>query len=180
MEKFGRVCKEYVIGEISKRFEQYPDFFITTFSEIGVNDMDKFRKSLNKDSSSYMVVKNSMLKLAMEQSKNKIGINEIAPTMTGSCGVLFSKDDCAAMARSLVGFSKEYKGLKIHGGLLAGEKVTVDTIRHLASLPPREVLLAMAVSGIKAPISGFVGLLSNLMRNLLGVIEAIGKKKNQS
>jgi len=177
MEKFGKVCKEHIIGEISKRFEEYPDFFITTFSQIGVSDMDKLRKELKEKFASYMVVKNSMLKHAMEKSRKGLSIEDMTRSASGPCGVLFSKENAAAAVRSLVDFTKEHKTLKIHGGVLAGEKVTMETIKHLASLPSKEVLLAMAISGIKAPISGFVGLLGNLLRNLVGVIDAIKNKK---
>ncbi len=178
MEKFGKVCKEYIIGEIGKRFVEYPDFFITTFSQVGVNNMEKLRKEIKKSSAAYMVVKNSMLKHAMEKSGRGLKADDMTPLLgSGSCGVLFSREDAVAVARSLVDFTKEYNGLKIQGAFLSGKQVTADTVKHLASLPSREVLLAMAVSGIKAPISGFVGLLGGLLRNLVGVIDSIKKKK---
>ena len=40
MEKFGRVCKEYMIKEMVERFQSYPDFFITSFSRVGVGDTE--------------------------------------------------------------------------------------------------------------------------------------------
>ena len=177
MEKFGKVCKDYIINEIAGRFSEYPDFFITTFSQIGVNDMEKLRKNIKKSGGEYLVVKNSMLKYAVQQSRRGLNAEDFTPLLTGSCGILFSRNDVATTARSLVEFEKDNKGLKIKGGFLSGENVTEDTIKHLAALPSREILLAMAVSGIKSPISGFVGLLGNLLRNLVGVVDAIKKKK---
>lgn len=169
-----------MINEIVERFKNYPDFFVTTFSQIGVGDMEKFRKSLKKASAVYMIVKNSMVVRAIEESGRGINLlEEIKPLISGSCGILFSKDNPAVIARSLVNFSRGHEHLKIQGGFLNGERVSSDTIKVLAALPPRDVLLAMVASGIKAPISGFVGLLGNLLRNLVGVIEAISKKKSE-
>lgn len=179
MEKFGKVCKEYMIDEIAECFKEFPDFFVTTFSRIKVSDMEKLRADLKKKSALYMVVKNSMLKHAIEKSGKILNFDEMSPFITGSCGILFSKTDAVAIARSLVYFSKEHENLKIQGAFVGGERMPAETIRHLAMLPPKDVLLAMAVSGIKAPISGFVGLLGNLLRNLVGVIDAIGKKKGK-
>lgn len=181
MEKFGRVCKEYMINEITERFKNYPDFFVTAFSQVNVGDIERLRKGLKKVSAVYMVVKNSMLKRAIEKSRRDINFSEeIKPLISDSCGILFSKDDPAVIARSLVNFSKDHENLKIQGGFVNGEKISLDIITVLAALPPRNVLLAMVASGIKTPISGFVGLLGNLLRNLVGVIGAISKKRSES
>jgi len=179
MEKFGRVCKEYVIKEIAEHFRHYPDFFLTTLSQVKVGDLDKLRKTAKKSSAAYMVSKNTLLKRALEASEKKIDLKEISPLITGSCGVLFSKDDPASAARSLVGFRKDNQGFKIQGAFINGEIVSLDIINRLALLPPKDVLLSMVASGIKSPISGFVGLLGNLLRSLVGVIDAISKDKEK-
>ncbi len=169
-----------MIKEIVERFKDYPDFFITTFSRVNVGNTEKFRKALKKDLTAYMVVKNSLVKRAIEESGKDIDVEEIKALVTGSCGVLFSREDPSAAARTLVNFSTGNEGFKIQGGFVNGETISLDIIKHLAVLPPREVLLAMAAAGIKATISGFVGLLGNLLRNLVGVIDAISKKRSES
>lgn len=179
MEKFGRVCKEYMVKEIVERFKNYPDFFISTFSKVNVGATEKLRKSLRKDSALYMVVKNSLIKRAMEESEKDMDIEGMKGLITASCGVLFSKDDPSLVARSLVNFSKDNKDIKIQGAFVDGEAISVDVIKHLAVLPSREVLLSMVASGVKSPISGFVGLLGNLLQNLVGVIDAISKKRKE-
>ena len=180
MEKFGKVCKEYMIKEMVEYFREYPDFFLTTLSQVEVGNLDKFRKAAKKSSAVYMVVKNTLLKRAIEASEKNIDLKEISPFITGSCGVLFSKEDPAFAARSLVGFRKDNETFKIQGAFISGETVTLDTIDRLALLPPKDVLLSMVAAGIKSPISGFVGLLGNLLRSLVGVIDAISKDKSKS
>ena len=177
MKKFGRVCKEYMIKEIAQHFQSYPDFFITTFSRMSVGDIEKLKKDLKKTPAIYMVVKNSMLKHALETSG--VAIGDIRTLIADSCGILFSKNDAVMAARALVNFSKEHENLKIQGGFINGEKLSFDTVKLLASLPPRDVLLATVASGMKAPISGFAGLLSNLLRNLVGTLDAVSKKKSE-
>jgi large subunit ribosomal protein L10 len=177
MKKFGKVCKEYMIKEIAQHLQDYPDFFVTSFSRISVGDIEKLKKDLKKTSAIYITVKNSMLKRALETSG--IDIGDIWTLVTDSCGILFSKNDAVATARSLVNFTKEHESLKIRGGFINGEKISLDTVKLLAFLPPRDVLLATVASGMKAPISGFVGLLGGLLRNLVGVIDAVSKKKSE-
>jgi large subunit ribosomal protein L10 len=180
MEKFGKICKEYMVSAIVKHFKDYPDFFITAFSQISAADMEKLRKSFKSPSAVYMVVKNSMVKRALKESEKKETLlEEMRPYISGSCGIAFSKDDPAIIARLLLNFNKEHETFKIQGGFIDGEKISSDTIKLLAALPPRDVILSMLVLGVKAPISGFVGVLNNLLRNLIGVIDAINKKKDK-
>ena len=58
------------------------------------------------------------------------------------------------------------ESLKITGGLLDGKAVDVGTIKELASLPSREVLLARLVGSMSATIGTFVR-----------VVEAFRKKQ---
>jgi len=52
-----------------------------------------------------------------------------------------------------------------------------DRIKQLATLPPREVLLALAFAYMKSPITDFVGVLKNLLRNFVYALNEIKKKK---
>jgi large subunit ribosomal protein L10 len=180
MEKFGRICKEYMVKEVAGHFSDYPDFFVTSFSKVSVEDMRNFRKDLKKASAVYMVIKNSTLKLALDKAgKDSNLINWTVPLALGNCGIVFSKKHSIQIARSLVGFRKKHEAFKINGGFIEGENVTTDTITFMASLPSREVLLGTVTATINSPISGFVGILGNLLRNLVGAIDAISKKKNE-
>ncbi len=176
-KKFGRICKEYMVKEMAEYLKEYPDFFVSSFSQIAVSEVEKLRKAFKRDSALFMMVKNSLLKRALEISKTDIDTERLSGFIKGSCGILFSKSDPATTAKKLVGFSKENETFKIQGGFISGETVSSEVIKHLATLPSRDVLLAMVASGIKAPISGFVGILGNLIRNLVGVLDQIRQKK---
>ena len=58
------------------------------------------------------------------------------------------------------------ESLQIRGGLLDSKAVDVKTIKHLAALPSREVLLAKLLGSLNNPISSFVR-----------VVEAVRKQK---
>jgi large subunit ribosomal protein L10 len=50
----------------------------------------------------------------------------------------------------------------------------------MAALPSREVLLAMVVGGIKAPITGFVFVLSGIIRKFVYVVDAVKASKEKA
>jgi large subunit ribosomal protein L10 len=177
MEKFGKICKEYMVREIADRFKSYPNFFITSFSNVGVGEMEELRKSLKQDVSAYMVTKNTMLKQAIKKSGIHARIEDFETSISGTCGVLFTKGDPTAMSRLLMDFSKSHDKVKIRIGFVNGETISADTIKFMSTLPSREVLLSMTLAGMKSPVTGFVGILRNLLSNLVSVVDAIGKKK---
>jgi len=178
MEKFGRISKEHMVKEIADRFKSYPSFFITSFSNIGVGEMEELRRSLKRDISAYMVTKNTMLKQAIKKAGINVKAEDLDPSISGSCGVLFTKGDPVAMSRLLVDFTKGHEKVKIRTGFVNGETVSLDTIKFMSTLPSKEVLLSMVLAGMKSPVTGFVGILRNLLSNLVGVVDAIGRKKS--
>ena len=52
-------------------------------------------------------------------------------------------------------------------------------ITDLAKLPPKEVLLGMAVSGIASPLTGFISTMNQMMLNFLWTVEEIRKVKDK-
>ena len=55
--------------------------------------------------------------------------------------------------------------------------VSTNTIKELASIPPKEVLLARLVSSLNSPVSGMVGVLSGVIRKLVYALNTIKDNK---
>ena len=66
---------------------------------------------------------------------------------------------------------------KVNAAVIDGKIEPGARIKELSLLPPRETLIAMVLSGMKSPITGFVSVLSGLLRNLVYAISEIKKKK---
>ena len=86
-------------------------------------------------------------------------------------------NDPIAAARIISKFSKSHGSLKVKGGYLDGEIIGIDKVKYIASLPSKEGLIAKVVFTIKAPLSGFVNVLSNTLRSLVYAVQAIKDKK---
>jgi large subunit ribosomal protein L10 len=73
-------------------------------------------------------------------------------------------------------FSKKHKAMEVKGGLVGGEVISVEEIKDLADLPPKEILVAKVLGGLNAPIAGFVGV---LQANISGLARALNQVKEQ-
>ncbi len=178
MEKkqgYGKLCKDRMIGEILSDIKERPNFFITNFMGSSVSDLESVRKSLRPSKGTFFVVKNSMMNVVLDQLK----LEDAKPLIDGGVGISLSGDDIVATSKVLVNFSKTHEKFKIKGAVIDGKLVAVDKVKEMASLPSKEVLLAQVVGGIKAPITGFVGVLGGLLRKFVYVVDAVKVSKEK-
>jgi large subunit ribosomal protein L10 len=168
-ESLGRACKERMIEELVQRIKDRPNFVITNHFGSSVADLEQLRRNLRKSSASYIVVKNSILKIIFDDLKLK----DDALVIEGIMGLSLTGEDVVTICKTLVTFAKDHDKFKIKSAYFFGKAIGQDKIKQLASLPPKEILLAQVVGGIKAPISGFVNTLGGILRKFVYVVDAI-------
>ena len=171
-EKFGISTKKYMVEELKATIADNPNFVITNYKGLSSSDVESLRKKLRKSSSKYCVVKNSLAKRVFDQ----LELEGLDSFLKGEVGIGFI-GDVTESSKALVSFSKEHSALKLNCAFLDGKIENVDRIEHLAMLPPKETLIAMVLNGMKSPITGFVGVLSALLRNFVYAVNEIKNKK---
>lgn len=170
---FSRVSKEKIINEIEKELKNRPVFFVVQHSTVSASALDGLRAKLRKAGSRYLAVKGSLGRKAFERAK----LDQFKDSLEGACGVAFSSADPVAPSKVLVDFAKANEAFKIRSGYLNGQRMDVEQVKALASLPSREVLLSKVVGGIKTPITKIVHVFAGMPRKLVNVLDAIAKKK---
>ncbi len=165
--------KKYMAKEISGRLKKSQSVFITNFKSLKATDMDSLREKLEQATSNYLIVKNSLAKKALKDAK----LSKLDQLIEGpSSFTLTDSDDPIKAAKILASFAKKYEGFNIKGGYVDGKLLLEKEVKILASLPSREVLLAQVVGGIGAPISGFVFVLSGLLRGFVRALSQLQEK----
>jgi len=123
---------------------------------------------LRKAGVDYVVVKNTLARRALASAT----VTGLDPHLTGSTALAIATDASAA-AKVLIEFAKEHQKPSVKGGLVDGRAVTSAQVKRLATLPPREVLLAELGAAMQAPMAGFLGALQALLSNFAGALEAL-------
>ena len=174
-EKYGRKVKELMIQEMKDVFSENKGFVFSSIENIKASEIDVLRKKMRQSGSKYFVIKNKLAKLALEEA----GINEFTSIVEEEkiLGIGVIKEDPVLIAKMLTEFSKKNKGFQVSKGYIEGRLLQEDRIKELAELPGREQLLAMVVGMMNAPIAGFVGVLSSILRSLVYALNAIKEKK---
>jgi large subunit ribosomal protein L10 len=168
----ARPEKEKLVEELTQRLSDSQISILTQYTGLNVQAMTDLRNHLRKVSVDYRVFKNTLARIAAKNT----GLEGIVQFIEGPTGYAFSNDP-AASAKALVDFSKTNPNMKIKCAVLKGRVVEGVRVQALATLPPREVLLALVLGQMKAPMTGLVNVLSGPVRKLVYAIEDLRKKK---
>jgi large subunit ribosomal protein L10 len=167
--------KEDKVGELTEKMESAKALFVADFTGIDVATVSELRDELRQAEVEYQVVKNRLAIRAAEAA----GIEGLGEYFTGPTALAFVNDDPVAPAKILQKYVDDDGKISIKSGLVDGQLIKAEQFKQLASLPSRDELLAKVVGSIQAPLAGFHGVLSGLMRNLVGALGAIEKKRQE-
>jgi large subunit ribosomal protein L10 len=166
--------KEQIVAEVAEVVGRASGMFFTDFSGLTVEQATELRREFRKSGVQYRVAKNTLIRKALE---HVTGYDKVYDKLAGPTGVAFAFDDAVAPARIIKKFSDKHKKLSLK--ICVIEKQVYDGARldELAKLPTRKDLMAGILGIIQSPLAGVPTVLNAVMRDLVNVIDEVGKKK---
>lgn len=168
--------KKYLVDEISEHLGKSDYLFLADFNRITVAETEKLRSQLAPLGAEFHVVKNSLLKIAIQEHKLE-GLDEMLP---GPTAIVVGGDNPPAVAKELEQFFKDSKKLEIKGGSLEKQPLSVDQVSALAKLPPVEVLKAQLLGLFNQPATQMVRVIQAVPQGLLNVLQAKVDKESSA
>lgn len=166
--------KKAIVSELSSKLQSALTGVVVNYKGINVADDTKLRRELREAGVEYSVVKNTLLSRAAKDA----GIDGLDPVLEGTTALAVSNEDYAAPARILSNFAKDNKFFELKSGFIEGKVVSQAELKELAELPPKDVLIAKALGGLNAPISGFATVLNGTLKGLVVALNAIAEKQS--
>lgn len=163
------------VEEAKKCIEENCITIVADYRGLDVAQVSDLRKKLREGDTSCKVFKNTFVKIALDECK--VEFDE--QLLKGPSMFIFGKDDPVFPAKVLSQFAKENEALTIKGGILDNKGLSMVDITGLAKLPSREELLGKLVGTLNAPIQGIVNVLAGPARNLVTVLDAVKKQKEE-
>ncbi len=163
----NRSEKQAVIDEVTGLAAKAQTLVMAEYRGITVADMTKLRSDARSKGVNLSVLKNTLARRAVAGSQFEV----LGDQMTGPLIYGFSVDAVAA-AKVVADFAKTNDKLVIRGGAFAGKALDVNGVKQLASIPPKEVLLAQLCGLLMSPISRTAVVLGALAKKKGGGEEA--------
>jgi len=165
--------KEALVSELKEKFEKANLGILVHNNGLNVKQVTVLRKKLRGVDSEMKVVKNTLASKASEGTR----FEKISEHLQGPVAVTFCYKDPVAPAKVIVDFAEENPALVLKGGIWNQKVISIEELKALSKVPPREVLLARMLGALKAPIGRTVNVLNGVMVKLVNVLKAIEEKK---
>ena len=146
--------KKIYIEEMKDFFKNTSSVFVTHYQGLTVKQIDKLKGEMRKHGILFKITKNRITKLALEGSKFK----KLENLFSGPTAVAFT-EDAITSARILTKFAKNNSNLKIIGGIMEDESLSIQDVEKIATLPTLNEARAKIARILSTPAQKIISIL---------------------
>ena len=164
----NREEKVQLVNELRQVLTEAKLVVVTHNNGLSVKEMTELRNEMRGAEVSFKIVKNRLLSLAVVGTHFE-GLKDL---FSGPTALAYSQDPIAA-AKVAMDFSKRTDGkLVIRGGAYIEQRMEVDQLKALASLPSLDELRAKLIGVLSAPATRIASILKEPGAGLARVLAA--------
>lgn len=167
--------KKQVIDQLTVQLQENNIFYLTDTSELTVEVTNKLRRSCFEKGVSMTVVKNTLLRKAMENVEGK-DFSEFYDTLKGATSLMFSETGNVP-AKLIKEFRKTsdkpiLKGAYIEEAIFIGD----DKLAMLESIKSKEELIGDVIALLQSPAKNVISALKSGGSTIAGLVKTLQEK----
>ena len=170
-----RSDKNSFVQNLKDELKNSNSVIVAHYSGLSVLETDNLRKEMRSNGAKFKVTKNRLTKIALEDTPYA----SIADLFSGPTAIAYS-DDPVAPAKVSVEFEKKFENFKIIGGSYEGEKIDLEKINFLASLPSLDSIRGKLLGLLNAPAQKIASILQVPGGQLAQVMSSRSKELGKS
>jgi large subunit ribosomal protein L10 len=164
--------KETILAQYQEWLDKSVALILVEYTGVKVTELDTIRAKVREVGGEFHVVKNTLVKRALTEA----GMPIAPGYLDKSTAVGFAFKDAAGVAKALADLDKSMEAVKIKGGYLGKQALSVHEVKALADLPPLPVVRARLLGTILAPAGKLVRTLAEPGRQVASVLKAYADK----
>jgi large subunit ribosomal protein L10 len=165
--------KSEVIEWLRSATSQDETVVFTGFSGLTVDKEGQLRGNLRKAGGSYRVIKNTLLRLGLQDRVSGEALDKV---LFGTTSVSIGKDP-VAISKTLKEFLKGSEAITLKGVLLGAKLYPASEVIKLADLPSKEQMLGQLAGMLNQPITKVASVLAAPLRDLGAVLNQVKEQK---
>ena len=169
---FTKEEKQALVEQYESWLKDSRAIFVMTYSKMNMDSIDAVRAAAREAGGEIHVVKNTLMKIALEKSGYKD-----AGLFLDSSIVGFAFEEAPAMAKVLNKSVNDDKFFAFKGGYLNGAAIDSKQVVMLAELPSRDQVRAQLLALINTPATQLLRTVSEPARGLAAVLKAYSEKQ---
>ena len=170
--------KYQIIESLSEKLKNSDFFYLTDTSELDVETINKLRRLCFKKEVSLQVVKNTLLKKAMEKSEKDF--EPLYDVLKGATSIMFA-DAGNVPARLIKEFRKTSPKPIVKGAYIQEAYYIGDSqLEALSNIKSKDELLGDLIGLLQSPAKNVISALQSGGNILAGVVKTLSEKENLS
>ncbi len=168
--------KAVLIEELKQKFAENSYFYVMDAGGMTVEQTNRFRRACFEKGIEYRVIKNSLIKKALESNDTDYE-PFYAEVLKGFSGVLFSAESGSAPAKMIKDFRKKtgmekpfLKGASVDASFFFGEK----SLEELTKVKSKEDVIAELITLLQSPARNLVTALNTPGQQLASALNSGG------
>jgi large subunit ribosomal protein L10 len=160
--------KENYVAELRQNLLEAQIVVRTRFTGVDAGEMTTLRRKVRHTGANYQVVKNNLLKLAVEGTH----LEALVEDLKGPIALAYASEDVVGVAKALSEVAEDLEVFQVEGGMLSGKVIEASSIEALSKLPSKDALRAQLLGLLKSVPRNLLGVLQAPSRDMLGVLSA--------
>ena len=168
--------KNAIIDSLAEKLKEYSHFYLTDTAQLNAADTSALRRKCFENNIKLIVVKNTLLKRALELSEGNF--EELYPVLKGTTSIMFSNTGNSP-AKLIKEFRRQHdkpvlKGAYVQESVFIGDQM----LDALVAVKTREELIGDIILLLQSPAKNVISALQSGGNQLHGVLETLSKKEN--
>ena len=167
--------KDKIINELADRLQQFSHFYLADISDLNAEDTSKLRRKCFDKEIELVVVKNTLLRKALEKSE---GIYiELFNLLQGGTSVMFT-NFANEPAKLIKEFRRTHKKPLLKGAFVEESVYIGDNqIDTLVAIKSKEELIGDIIALLQSPLRNVMSSLESGKHIIAGVVKTLSEKK---
>jgi large subunit ribosomal protein L10 len=167
--------KNAIIDSLAERLKEYSHFYLTDTAQLNAADTSELRRKCFENDIKLIVVKNTLLKRALE--KSEVNFEELFPVLKGTTSVMFANSGNSP-AKLIKEFRKQHdkpvlKGAYVQESIYLGDNM----LDALISIKTKQELIGDIILLLQSPAKNVISALQSGGNKIHSVLETLSKKE---
>ena len=164
-----------IIDSLTEKLKEYSHFYLTDTAQLNAADTSDLRRKCFNNDIKLIVVKNTLLKRALEQTG--VNFEELFPVLEGTTSIMFSNTGNGP-AKLIKEFRKKHdkpvlKGAYVQESVYVGDNM----LDALVSVKTKNELIGDVIFMLQSPAKNVISALQSGGNKIHGVLETLSKRE---
>ena len=166
--------KLQVIEQLTKQINSYSHYYLADISNLNAEVTSDLRRLCSKREVKLVVVKNTILRKALEKSdKNS---SELSDVLVNNTSIMFSNSG-SVPAKLIKEFSKKYKKPVLKGAYVEQcAYLGADQLEALINVKSKEELIGSIIATLQSPMKNVISALQSGGQTIVGVLKTLEER----